>query len=61
MQLVYVDTPGLHKKEVKAINRYMNKAASNALKDVDVVVFLVDRQKWTDEDQWILEKVKRAN
>lgn len=60
MQLVYVDTPGLHKKEVKAINRYMNKAATNALKDVDVVVFIVDRYKWTEEDEWVLEKVKRA-
>lgn len=60
MQLVYVDTPGLHKKEVKAINRYMNKAATNALKDVDVVVFLVDRYKWTEEDEWVLEKVKHA-
>jgi GTP-binding protein Era len=60
MQLVYVDTPGLHKKEVKAINRYMNKAATNALKDVDVVVFIVDRYKWTEEDEWVLEKVKHA-
>jgi len=59
-QVVYVDTPGLHLKEHKAINRYMNKAASDSLKHVDVIVFIVDRTRWTDEDQFVLEKVKSA-
>jgi len=59
-QVVYVDTPGLHLKEHKAINRYMNKAASDSLKHVDVVVFVVDRTRWTDEDDFVLEKVKAA-
>lgn len=56
-QVIYVDTPGLHLKEHKAINRYMNKAASSALQDVDLVVFMVDRTKWTKEDDLVLEKV----
>jgi len=60
VQVVYVDTPGLHLKEVKAINRYMNKAATDALKGVDVVIFVVDRQKWTDDDELVLKKIKRA-
>lgn len=59
-QFIYVDTPGLHLKEHKAINRYMNKAASSSLKDVDVVVFLVDRTRWTDEDDLVLSKVIKA-
>ncbi|MFT7186251.1 MAG: GTP-binding protein Era [Pseudohongiellaceae bacterium] len=59
-QVVYVDTPGLHLKEHKAINRYMNKAASDSLKHVDVIVFVVDRTRWTDEDQFVLDKVKFA-
>ncbi len=59
-QVVYVDTPGLHLKEHKAINRYMNKAASSSLQDVDVVIFLVDRTRWTEEDDLVLEKVKAA-
>jgi GTP-binding protein Era len=36
----------------------MNKTASAALKDVDVVIFVVDRTKWTDEDQMVLERVQ---
>lgn len=60
VQVVYVDTPGLHLKEVKAINRYMNKAATDALKGVDVVVFVVDRQRWTDDDELVLQKLKHT-
>ena len=58
VQAVYVDTPGMHKGGEKALNRYMNKTASAALKDVDVVIFVVDRTKWTDEDQMVLERVQ---
>lgn len=57
IQVVFVDTPGLHKKASKAINRYMNRAASSAIKDVDVVVMVVDRTSWTDEDELVLERV----
>ena len=60
VQAVYVDTPGLHKNNEKALNRYMNKSASNALRDVDVVVFVVDRMRWTDEDQMVLDKVQHV-
>lgn len=60
VQAVYVDTPGLHKQNDKALNRYMNRSASTALKDVDVVVFVVDRMRWTDEDQLVLEKVQHV-
>jgi len=63
VQVVYVDTPGMHKLEKdrnKAINRYMNQAASSALKDVDLVIFIVDRLRWTDEDEAVLEKLKNV-
>jgi GTP-binding protein Era len=57
-QVVYVDTPGLHLGGDRAINRYMNREASGAIEDVDVVVFLVDRTKWTDEDDNVLQKLQ---
>ena len=56
-QVVFVDTPGLHKGATKAINRYMNRAASSAIKDVDVVVMVVDRTAWTEEDELVLAEV----
>jgi GTP-binding protein Era len=62
IQAIYVDTPGIHQTEDsdKAINRYMNRAASSAIRDVDVIVFVIDRDKWTESDDWVLEQVKRA-
>lgn len=61
MQVIYVDTPGLHNdSKGNALNRYMNKAASEALRHVDLVVFLVDRTAWTEEDEIVLEKLQHA-
>ncbi|OTG73326.1 GTPase Era [Acinetobacter terrae] len=59
-QAVFVDTPGMHKKEVRAINKMMNRAASSALRDVNLVLFVVDAQKWTQNDELVLEKLKNA-
>ena len=60
-QVIYVDTPGMHTDGgKKALNRYMNKAASDALKGVDLVVFMVDRTAWTHEDQAVLDKLKKV-
>ncbi|GGX81100.1 GTPase Era [Litchfieldella qijiaojingensis] len=59
-QFIYVDTPGMHimgKDRNKAINRFMNQAASQALRDVDCVVFIIDRTRWTAEDQVVLDKL----
>ena len=63
VQTIFVDTPGIHQgaDADKAINRYMNRAASSAITDVDVVVFVVDREQWTEQDEWVLEQVRRAD
>ncbi len=57
-QFIYVDTPGIHSGGKKAINRYMNKAASSVIHDVDLVLFMVQALKWTDEDQMVLSKLE---
>ncbi len=56
-QFIYVDTPGIHSGGGRAINRYMNRAASSVIHDVDVLLFLVQAMKWTDEDQLVLDKL----
>lgn len=49
-QVVFVDTPGLHSGARKAINRMMNRAAVNAIQDADVVLFVIEANRWTAED-----------
>jgi len=57
-QTVYVDTPGLHIEEKRAINRLMNRAASSSLGDVEMVIFVVDGTRWTEDDQMVLGKLR---
>lgn len=59
-QIIYVDTPGIHLGGKKAMNKYLNRAASTAMADVDVVIFVVEGTKWTDEDQAVCEKVEAS-
>ena len=59
-QIIFVDTPGLHFDQTKALNRYMNQAAESALKGVDVIVFIIDRDIWNETDQRVAEEVFKA-
>ncbi len=59
-QILFVDTPGIHSIEPRAINRYMNRAALSALRDVDVVLFLIDREKFSDDDEKVAELFRNA-
>lgn len=56
-QLIFVDTPGMHQNAEKAINQQMNRTADRALKDVDVVVFMVERTVWRPDDEAVLQKL----
>jgi len=57
-QIVYVDTPGLHRNARRAMNRYMNRTAAGVLSYVDVVVMLIEALRWTEEDQAVLERLQ---
>jgi GTP-binding protein Era len=58
-QLIYVDTPGMHDDGKRAMNRYLNRAAASSIDDVDVVLFVVEGLKWTDEDELVLKRLKQ--
>ena len=59
-QIIFVDTPGMHFNQKKALNRYMNQEAESALKDVDVIVFVVDRDTWNETDKIVAEEVFKS-
>ncbi len=56
-QFIYVDTPGLHQYEGRAMNRHMNREATRALQQVDVVVFMVEGLRWTGDDELVLKEL----
>ncbi|BAS67789.1 GTPase Era [Bathymodiolus septemdierum thioautotrophic gill symbiont] len=59
-QMVFVDTPGMHMGNAKAINAYMNRAASSTINDVDIILWLVEVGKWTKEDARVLGHMRKA-
>ena len=59
-QIIFVDTPGLHRNAGKAMNRMMNRTAANALADADLILFVSDATRWTAEDDDVLKRLKSA-
>jgi len=60
-QVVYVDTPGIHHTAKRALNRYMNRVAKASFRDVDLVMFLVEADKWTRQDEFVAKALGRTN
>ena len=52
-QVVYVDTPGIHQAARRALNRYMNRIAQAAVYDVDLILFLIEADSWTRQDEFV--------
>jgi GTP-binding protein Era len=58
-QVVFVDTPGLHRIQKKALNRAMNDTAASAMNGVDLLLFVVEAGRWTDEDEAVLQRLQK--
>ena len=56
-QTVFVDTPGIHRRHARALNRYMNRTATRALVGVDLVLMVVDASGWAPDDDPVLDRV----
>jgi len=57
-QAVFVDTPGMHIKETRALNQMMNAAAAGAIHDVELILWVVEAGYFNDEDTAVLERLK---
>lgn len=60
-QIIFVDTPGLHRNAGKAMNRLMNRTAANALLDADLVLFVSEATRWTEEDDDVLKRLQSCS
>lgn len=60
-QVVYLDTPGIHRSSGRALNRYMNRVAKAAFRDVDLVLFMIEAGRWSRNDRAILKSLRAAN
>lgn len=60
-QLVLVDTPGIHAKQPRAMNRYMNRAARGAVSDVHVAVLVIEAGRWHSDDALAYQALKESD
>lgn len=57
-QIIFIDTPGIHKKSEKTINKVLRKKPAEVVHDVDVIIFMVSGTKFDDIDK---ESLNLAN
>ncbi len=57
-QIIFIDTPGIHKKSEKTINKVLRKKPAEVIHDVDVILFMVSGTKFDEIDK---ESLKLAN
>jgi GTP-binding protein Era len=60
VQIAFVDTPGLHRATSRALNKAMNRTATAALEDADLVVLVLEAGQWTSEDELVLARLVRS-
>lgn len=58
-QIIYVDTPGQHGTEKRALNRLMNRHARSVLADVDVLIMVVEAGRWKADDDLVLDRLSQ--
>lgn len=59
-QIIFLDTPGIHRQQRRAMNRYMAGQAATAIRESDVVVLLTEARRWTSGDELALRRVADA-
>lgn len=60
-QIVFLDTPGIHRSSKSLLNKTINLQAVAALEDVDAVIMLVEAERWEDEDSLVLERLQHLS
>jgi GTP-binding protein Era len=60
-QIIFTDTPGIHQNSKNLLNRTLNSEAVAAVEDVDAIIMIVEVLKWTDEDDYVLSRLKHSN
>lgn len=56
-QFIFVDTPGFQTHHRNALNQAMNRSVEQTLQSVDLVLFVIEAQRFTDDDRQVLERI----
>lgn len=59
-QIIFIDTPGMHVGQKKAINRVMNRTAVSALAEADAIIWIVEAGQWTSADENVVARLENT-
>ena len=57
-QCIFVDTPGIHDNNSKAIHRYMNRAATSMMAESDLIIVMLEVKNFNQDDIKILQRTE---
>ena len=60
-QMIYADTPGMHIKSPKVMNKVLNRSAESLMEDSDIILFVTQRLTLDEQDLSILKKLKQID
>ena len=60
-QMIFVDTPGMHIKSEKTMNKILNRSAQSIIDDSDIILFVIQRLSFDKNDELILKKLQESN
>ncbi len=59
-QMIFIDTPGMHIKSEKTMNKILNRSAQSIIEDSDIILFVIQRLSFDKNDELILEKLQES-
>ena len=59
--MIFADTPGMHIKSPKVMNKVLNRSAESLIQDSDIILFVVQRLTLDEQDLSVLKKLKEAS
>jgi GTP-binding protein Era len=60
-QMIFIDTPGMHIKSKRTMNKILNKSAQGIIEDSDIILFVIQRLSIDNEDEQILKKLQQTS
>ena len=60
-QMIFIDTPGMHIKSEKTMNKILNRSAQSIIDDSDIILFVIQRLSFDKNDELILKKLQESN
>ena len=57
-QAIFVDTPGYHIGQKRALNKHMNKVALGSMEGVDLILFVIEATRWAQEEEELFSRLK---